>query len=234
MPIRRALVPLAVLALTACNSSAEPAPQSTVASVQPPVSVPAVPRPAPTTAASPVTASAPVSSPAPEPAPPSTVEPAAATSLPAPSPMPTPTAPASSPAPTVVQPAPTPVETSEAPAPSAWRSLGAELAGPADVSEIGVAPAGFADYVRARFAGPDTDGCSLTSMSVQMAHPDGFVYGSEAGDCGGGAAVYASGADGWRILLPMQAMPLCSELTAAGVPAGLGILCGDGDSQREY
>ena len=71
-------------------------------------------------------------------------------------------------------------------------------------------------------------------MTVTLQHPGGYVYGSEFGDCGGGAAVYGPKGGQWGVLVVMQAMPTCQELADAGVPAGLGIMCGDGSSQRDY
>lgn len=225
------LVPLVAVTLAGCSGGADPVAAEPVASASTtpapsprPTSQPPAPAPtstAPTTVSPtlpPSPAETPVSVPA-EPQP--SVSPS-----PSPTPVSTPSAPS-------VPPAPATAASAEAPG-SGWQPLEVDVAGADDVSVLAGAPAGFADYVTARFGGPDADGCSLTHLSVISVHADGFVYGSEAGDCGGGAALYSGGADGWKLAVVMQGMPLCGQLSDAGVPAGLGILCGDGATQRDY
>lgn len=224
------LVPLMAVSLAGCSGGADPVAAEPVASA----STTLAPSPRPTSQP-PAPAATPTSTA------PTTVPPTLPPS-PAESPVSTPAEPQPSVSPSA---SPTPVHTSSVPlapattasaqAPgSGWQPLEVDVAGAADVSVLAGAPAGFADYVTARFSGPDADGCSLTHLSVISVHADGFVYGSEAGDCGGGAALYSGGADGWKLAVVMQGMPLCGQLSDAGVPVGLGILCGDGATQRDY
>lgn len=229
------VAPLLVAALVGCSGGTDTA----VAEPTRSVSVTLAPSPSPSAPAS--TTAAPTTVPptlSPSPAETPTVsQPSPSPSLsPDPSESATPIQPpsvTSAPSSSSAPPAPATTASAEAPG-SGWQPLEVDVASAADVPALAGAPAGFADYVTARFGGPDADGCSLTHLSVISVHADGFVYGSEAGDCGGGASLYSGGAGGWKLAVVMQGMPLCEQLTDAGVPAGLGILCGDGATQRDY
>lgn len=91
-------------------------------------------------------------------------------------------------------------------------------------------PDGFRAYVAKALNGPDQDGCTTFEVGVTSVHPAGFVLGIESSDCGGGQAIWGGQGGGWERLFLLQSMPLCEEFESAGIPAGIGIQCLDGES----
>lgn len=215
--MRRSLLigPLAVLALTACAGTTDPLPAPT-------------PTPSPSLSPSPE----PVPTPSPSDSPEPSLTPVETSRPPAPRPSP---APPSSPAAPV---SPSPIATaslkpSAAPPTAAsgeWKDVESSATSAEQAAALAGVSDSFRSYVAKALSGPDQDGCTASEIGVASVHPAGFVLGTEAGDCGGGQVIWGQQGGGWERLFLLQAMPLCEELESAGIPAGIGIQCLDGEN----
>lgn len=127
---------------------------------------------------------------------------------------------------------PAPQRTQTVASPEVWKDVESEATSADSVGSLVGVPESFRTYAAGLFSGPDADGCSTLYIGVMSVHPAGFVLGSVGGDCGGGQAIWANRAGVWEEAVVLQAEPLCSELSSAGVPTGVGLQCDEGGTSK--
>lgn len=214
------IVAFAALALTACGGTADPLPAPTPS---------ASPTPTPTATPTPTLAPPPSVAPSAAPSP----EPPASTQ-PAPRPTPSATQSPTTPAEPTAKPTPKPPSAPPTAASGEWKDVESSATSADQAAALAGVSDSFRAYVAAALSGPDQDGCTASEIGVTSVHPAGFVLGTESGDCGGGQVIWGEQGGGWDRLFLLQAMPLCEELESAGIPAGIGIQCLDGESAVGY
>lgn len=131
------------------------------------------------------------------------------------------------PAPTTVRPTASVVPTAPA-SESQWRDVNLDSIAYSDAHKLEQVSPSFRDYAQQAMTAADTDGCTVLGLSVLSMHPDAYVVGSVSTDCGGGQAIWVEKHDGWKVATVLQGLPLCSDLSAIGLPTGVGLLCDNG------
>ena len=71
-------------------------------------------------------------------------------------------------------------------------------------------------------------GCTTTEVVVKAVHADGFVFGSEESDCGGGQVIWGITEGQWNYIVQFgDAMP-CRDFELNDIPPGVpGLRCLD-------
>lgn len=130
--------------------------------------------------------------------------------------------------------------TEEAPSPSGsplaqpsaqggpWTTVGLTATTPEEVSAATELPQSFRDFLVPRIGSEDDFGCTTTEVVVKAVHADGFVFGSEESDCGGGQVVWGITEGQWNYIVQFgDAMP-CRDFELNDIPPGVpGLRCLD-------
>lgn len=106
-------------------------------------------------------------------------------------------------------------------------------------AQIGAAD-GLPDTLRAflgsRLGVEDDAGCTTSEVTVRAVHPDGFAFGSEDSNCGGGQVVWGITESQWHYIVQFEDAIPCREFTLNEVPTGVpGLRCtGDEGTAEDY
>lgn len=89
-------------------------------------------------------------------------------------------------------------------------------------------PESLRTFLGSRIGIEDDFGCTTTEVVIKAVHPDGYAFGSEDSDCGGGQVVWGITEQQWNYIVQFgDAMP-CRDFESNAIPTGVpGLRCLD-------
>lgn len=100
----------------------------------------------------------------------------------------------------------------------------------------GALPATLAAFLATRLGVEDDFGCTTSEFVIKAVHPDGYAFGTEDADCGGGQVIWGVTEQQWNYIVAFgDAMP-CRDLELNEIPPGApGLRClDDSGDARDY
>ncbi|NHB85410.1 hypothetical protein G7085_14425 [Tessaracoccus sp. HDW20] len=100
-----------------------------------------------------------------------------------------------------------------------------------DAAQAGAAsslPASLRAFLASRVGVEDDGGCTTTEVEIRAVHPDGFAFGSEESDCGGGQVIWGITEGQWHYITQFEDAIPCREFALNSVPEAVpGLRCLD-------
>lgn len=114
-----------------------------------------------------------------------------------------------------------------------WTNVDVTATNAEQINAAGALPETLRAFLASRIGVEDVSGCTLTGVEVKAVHTDGYAYGSEESDCGGGQQViWGIADDQWNYILAFEDAIPCSEFVTNEVPKGIkGLSCLDDKSE---
>lgn len=100
----------------------------------------------------------------------------------------------------------------------------------------GALPETLAAFLATRIGVEDDFGCTTSEFVIKAVHPDGYAFGTEDADCGGGQVIWGVTEQQWNYIVAFgDAMP-CRDLALNEIPTGApGLRClDDSGDARDY
>ena len=124
--------------------------------------------------------------------------------------------------------APLPPVAQPSPVGGPWTSIDVTVTDAVQAQSAGALPESFRTFLASRIGVEDDAGCTTTEVDLRAVHPDGFVFGSEESDCGGGQAIWGITEGQWHYITQFEDAIPCREFTLNEVPVGVpGLRCLD-------
>ncbi len=109
-----------------------------------------------------------------------------------------------------------------------WTPVDVTVTDAEQVKAADALPETFRTFLASRVGVEDDAGCTTSEVVVKAIHPDGFAFGSEESDCGGGQVIWGIDEGAWHYINQFEDAIPCTEFVTNEVPPGApGLRCLD-------
>lgn len=109
-----------------------------------------------------------------------------------------------------------------------WTAVDVTATTAAQITSATALPESLRTFLASRIGIEDDFGCTTSEVVIKAVHPDGYAFGSEDSDCGGGQVVWGITENQWNYIVQFgDAMP-CGDFESNSIPKGVpGLRCVD-------